>query len=232
MTVTRICLLLIFRFGTRKSWTIRDGNVDFGTDNKYKNTQCYTWIFFFNATTCPYGLRGPPHPGCGRCIADFWGWGAHRAQLRCPDDVSDDMCERGVPEGALNLNSTSYSDHSRYGDLPLQGKISTAEPGIDPGASWLVVRSPDHQATRLVICEKYCVVNKQPQTQRQSLFLIASDCVMTRTIFAWILLRMTDLSRLENVQTSSDGRTASYSMSTMGSFWGQSCRGFRMTSYQ
>jgi hypothetical protein len=74
------------------------------------------------------------------------------AQLRCPDDVSDDMyeCERGVRGGALNLNSVGYPYHGRYGNLPLQGKIPTAEPGIKPGTSWLVVRSSDHQATRLV----------------------------------------------------------------------------------
>jgi hypothetical protein len=71
-------------------------------------------------------------------------------QLHCPDDVSDDMYERGVPGGALNLNSTGYPDHGRYGDLLLQGKIPTAEPGIEPGSSWLLVRSSDHQATRLV----------------------------------------------------------------------------------
>jgi hypothetical protein len=26
-------------------------------------------------------------PGCGRSVSDFWGWDAHEAQLRCPDDV-------------------------------------------------------------------------------------------------------------------------------------------------
>jgi hypothetical protein len=61
------------------------------------------------------------------------------------------MCERGIPGGALNLNSTSYPDHDRYGDLPLQGKIPTAEPGIETGTSWLVVKSSDHQVTRLVL---------------------------------------------------------------------------------
>jgi hypothetical protein len=92
-----------------------------------------------------------PLPGCGRSVTDFWGWDAHRAQLRCPDDVSDDdMCECGVPGGALNLSSTSYSDHGRYGDLPLQRKIPTVEPAIELGTSWLVVRSTEHQATRLV----------------------------------------------------------------------------------
>jgi hypothetical protein len=45
-----------------------------------------------------------PPPGCGRSVSDFWGWGVHRARLRCLDDVNDDdMCERGVPGGALNL---------------------------------------------------------------------------------------------------------------------------------
>jgi hypothetical protein len=90
-----------------------------------------------------------PPPGCDRSVKDFGGWGAHRAQLRCSDDVSDDMYERGVPggRGALNINSTAYPDHGRYGNLPLQGEIPTAEPGIEPGTSWLVVRSSDYQAT-------------------------------------------------------------------------------------
>jgi hypothetical protein len=57
------------------------------------------------------------------------------------------MYGRGVPGGALNVTSTGYPDHGRYEDLPLQGM---AEPGIEPGTSWLVVRRSDHQATRLV----------------------------------------------------------------------------------
>jgi hypothetical protein len=56
-------------------------------------------------------------------------------QLRCPDDMSDDMCERGVLGGALNLNSTGYPDLGRYEDLPLQREIPTAEKGIEPGTS-------------------------------------------------------------------------------------------------
>jgi hypothetical protein len=61
--------------------------------------------------------------------------------------------ERGVPGGSLNLNTTGYPDHGRYGDLPLQGKISTAQPGIEPETEWLSVRSSDHQATRLIISD-------------------------------------------------------------------------------
>jgi hypothetical protein len=56
------------------------------------------------------------------------------------------MCERGIPGGTLNLSSTRYPDHGRYGDLPLQGKIPTAKPGIEPGTSCLVVRPPSHVA--------------------------------------------------------------------------------------
>jgi len=26
-------------------------------------------------------------PGHGSSVTDFWGWDAHEAQLRCPDDV-------------------------------------------------------------------------------------------------------------------------------------------------
>ena len=42
----------------------------------------------------------PPHvlvdfvvlpPGHGWSVTDLWGWDAHEAQLRCPDDVSGDI---------------------------------------------------------------------------------------------------------------------------------------------
>jgi hypothetical protein len=92
---------------------------------------------------------GPP-PGCGRSVTDFWGLGAHRARLRCPDDVDDYMYERGVTGGVLNLYSKGYPDYGHYGDLPLKGKIPTTESGIEPGTPWLVDRSSDHQATRVV----------------------------------------------------------------------------------
>jgi hypothetical protein len=45
-------------------------------------------------------------PGCGRSVTDFWGWDAHEAQLRCPDEVDGDMwsTRRG-----LNLSPTKLS---------------------------------------------------------------------------------------------------------------------------
>jgi hypothetical protein len=92
-----------------------------------------------------------PPPSCGRSVTDFRFWSVHRARLRCPDDVSDVMCERGVLGGALNPSSSGYPDHGRRRDLPMQENIPMAEPGIKPGTSWLVVRSSDRQATRPVI---------------------------------------------------------------------------------
>ena len=47
-------------------------------------------------------FRGFP-PGCGDSVAEFWGWDAHEARLRFPDDVSGDMQEDETPGGALSL---------------------------------------------------------------------------------------------------------------------------------
>jgi len=43
-------------------------------------------FFFLMPPHVPTNFRGPP-PGCGGSVADFWGWDAHEAQLRCPDGV-------------------------------------------------------------------------------------------------------------------------------------------------
>ena len=88
-------------------------------------------------------FRGFP-PGCGDSVADFWGWDAHEARLRCPDDVSGDVLEDEIPGGALSLNLLTYPDHGHHWNLSLQGKIPMVEPAIEPGTSWFVVRDPDH----------------------------------------------------------------------------------------
>ena len=59
----------------------------------------------------------PPHvlfvdcvvlpPVHGRSVTDFWGWDAHEAQLRFPDDVWVVIEGDVVPGGTLNLNSTN-----------------------------------------------------------------------------------------------------------------------------
>jgi hypothetical protein len=65
--------------------------------------------------------------------------------------VSGDVCEDEVPGWTLKSKSTYYPDHGHHGDLPLPGKFTMVEPGIEPGTSWLVVRNLDHQTTRLVL---------------------------------------------------------------------------------
>jgi hypothetical protein len=37
-----------------------------------------------------HGLRGLA-PGYGWSVTDFWGWDAHGARLRCPDEVDGDI---------------------------------------------------------------------------------------------------------------------------------------------
>ena len=87
-------------------------------------------------------FRGFP-PGCGDSVADVWGWDAHEARLRCPDDEWW-YAGRWNTRMGLKPKSTNYPDHSHHGNLSLQGKIPIVEPGIEPGTSWLVVRDPDH----------------------------------------------------------------------------------------
>ena len=83
-------------------------------------------------------------PGHGRSVTDFWGWNAHEAQLRCPNDVWVVTERDVVPGGALNLNSTNLPRPWSPQESSPSRKIPTVEPGIEPGTSWLVVRDSDH----------------------------------------------------------------------------------------
>ena len=67
-------------------------------------------------------FRGFP-PGCGDSLADFWGWDAHEAQLRCPDDVSGDMQEDEIPGGALSLNILTNQTMVITGIFPCKEKF-------------------------------------------------------------------------------------------------------------
>ena len=58
------------------------------------------------------------------------------------------------------------------GFLTLQGKIPIVEPGIEPGTSWLVVRSSDHQTTRLVLFKF------KKETLYFGSILVRDDCVL------------------------------------------------------
>jgi hypothetical protein len=67
-------------------------------------------------------FRGFP-PGCGDSVANFWGWDAHEAQLRCPDVVSGDMQEDEIPGGALSLNLLTTQTMVTMGIFPSQEKF-------------------------------------------------------------------------------------------------------------
>ena len=88
-------------------------------------------------------FRGFP-PGCGDSVADLWGWNAHEARLRFPDDVSGDMQEDEIPGGVLSLNLLTTQTMVTTGIFPCKEKLPIVEPGIEPGTSWLVVRDPVH----------------------------------------------------------------------------------------
>jgi hypothetical protein len=82
-------------------------------------------------------------PGCGRSVTDFWYWDAHEAQLRCPDEVDGDIWIWSTRRGLKPKFYRLPRPWSLWGSS-LQGNISTAEPGIEPGTSRSVVRNSDH----------------------------------------------------------------------------------------
>jgi hypothetical protein len=72
----------------------------------FNNTCAFNWKikdnFFFSFPMPPHvhiEFCGSPHPGYGRSVTDFWGWGAHGKQLRCPNDLSGDIWAWGARRG-------------------------------------------------------------------------------------------------------------------------------------
>jgi hypothetical protein len=98
-----------------------------------------------------------PPPGCGQCVTDLWDWSTHRTQLRCPDYVSDDMYERGVPKlyrlprplslwGSSPARENSYGrTGNRTGDLIFRG--SSGDQGMRQ-VSILNLNNPTALSTR------------------------------------------------------------------------------------
>jgi hypothetical protein len=64
----------------------------------------------------------------------------------------------------------SYPDCGRYGNLPLQGKIPMAEPGIEPGTSWSVVGKRDHQAGHRTDCLRVTLLPERELTKFKKCF--------------------------------------------------------------
>ena len=62
-------------------------------------------------------------PGFGDSVADFGGWDANEARLRCPDDVSGDTHEDEIPGGALRLNLLTTQTMVTTGIFPCKEKF-------------------------------------------------------------------------------------------------------------
>jgi len=63
-------------------------------------------------------------PGCGDSVADFWGWDAHEAQLRCPNDVSSDMyMKMRYQDGPLSLSLPTTQTMVTMGTFAYQEKF-------------------------------------------------------------------------------------------------------------
>ena len=62
--------------------------------------------------------------GCGDSLADFWSWGAHEAQLRCPSDVIGDMyMKMRYQGGPLILSLLTTHTMFTMGIFPYQEKF-------------------------------------------------------------------------------------------------------------
>ena len=110
-------------------------------------TGSFSWHKQFpppSATSCAFVDFVVLPPGHGRSVTDFWGWDAHQARLRCPDDVWVVKEKDVVLGGVSNLNSTNLPRPWSPRESSPSRKIPTVEPGIEPGTSWLVVRDSEH----------------------------------------------------------------------------------------
>jgi hypothetical protein len=58
-------------------------------------------------------------PGCGRSVTDFWGWDAHQARLRCPDDADGDIW---IWSDGRGLNPLAPSDPYMGRTAPLTSR--------------------------------------------------------------------------------------------------------------
>ena len=62
-------------------------------------------------------------PGCGDSVADFWGWDAHEARLRCPEVVSGDMQQDEILGVDLSLNLLTTQTMVTTGIFPCKEKF-------------------------------------------------------------------------------------------------------------
>ena len=79
-----------------------------------------------------------------------------------------------MPGGGAFLPTTQTM--VTMGVFRFQGKTHMVEAGIEPGTSWLVVRSSDHQATRLVTSECNTTLKLSHHNPISSMYSRVSSC--------------------------------------------------------
>jgi hypothetical protein len=66
------------------------GNIQHSKHNESLKSISH-FVYLSNVTTCPSWPLWSPSWLCGQSVTDFWGWDAHEARLRCPDEVDGDI---------------------------------------------------------------------------------------------------------------------------------------------
>ena len=105
-------------------------------------------MFFLMPPHVYTNFRGPPSwlwRKCNRLLGLGRPWGA----VTLSRWYEGWYIGRWGARRGLKSRSTNYPDNGHHGDPPPTRKIPMVEPGIEPGTTWLVVRSSDHQITRL-----------------------------------------------------------------------------------
>ena len=86
------------------------------------------------------------------------------------------------------------------GVFAFQGKTQMVELGIQPGTSWLVVRSSDHQATRLVryfnVKFSYNIIYNKTRNATLALLCILKS---TSMLYMFIVLLKMDAKGVRNM---------------------------------
>jgi hypothetical protein len=72
-------------------------------------------------------------PACGRSVTDFWGWDAHEAQLRCPDDVDCDIWIWSTSRGLKPKFYQTTQTMATMGIFPFKKKPSRQNRESNPG---------------------------------------------------------------------------------------------------
>jgi hypothetical protein len=153
------------------------------------------WSYtFVNVHNCGCHRKSPPQfhhmslmdfvvspPGCGRSVTNFWGWDAHEAQLRCPDEVGGGTwiwsTRRGLNHSSAKLPRpwppwesfpSRKHPHGRAGNRTWDLMISSQK-----------LRPLDHEAGNVI--ESYNFYQARYSISQKNLFIFYFDSMSYTT---------------------------------------------------